>query len=304
MKNFRVLVLSALITLSASAKAEEHQVTVLSNYNYQSGESVGFSAGYQYFFQPNFAVQFGIDQSGELTKRTNSEELVGELDSLYFGASVKKPFNNSISSFASAGLMYVNESSNENLITSASTMPYLGLGFDLAITDNLAFTFKHQSQFSDQAYQDMHHLSFGLSYSFGTKHNDKIVRSKSIDRPNERSKTNPVVAVETPVVTPPSDSKSVSANSLPPITASDDFKRWAIQVGAFKNENNAHAFLLAFNKRTAQQYKDSADISFFDDMYRIIVRRFESKELAKSWQASVLVTQQIESYVLQVANED
>ncbi len=302
MKNFRVIVLSALITLSASAK--EHQVTVLSNYNYQSGESVGFSAGYQYFFQQNFAVQFGIDQSGELTKRTNSEELVGELDSLYFGASVKKPFNNSISSFASAGLMYVNESSNENLISSASTMPYLGLGFDLAITDNLAFTFKHQSQFSDQAYQDMHHLSFGLSYSFGTKHNDKIVRSKSIDKPNEPAKTIPVAVVETPVVTPPLGSKSVSSNSLPLRTANNDFKRWAVQVGAFKNENNASAFLVAFNNRTVQQYSDSADINFFDDMYRIIVRRFESKELAKSWQASVLATQQIESYVLQVANED
>ena len=303
MKNFPVIVLSALISLTASAN--EHQVTALSNYNYQSEGSVGFSAGYQYFFQPNFAVQVGVDHSGELTKLTNAEELYGEFDSIYLGASVKKPFNNMISSFASAGVIYVTDSTNQHLIADDSTLPYLGLGFDLAITDNLSFTFKHQSQFSNQAYQDMHHLSLGFSFSFGKKNKYKVVKTSAIENTKAPSNAEPSAVTEVPMVTKKnSNNKIISAASTSASTVSKDLKPWAIQVGAFRNESNARAFLVAFNNKTEQHYIDSADIIFYQDVFRIIIRRFESKEIAKSWQTSVLTPKQIESYVLQITYED
>ncbi|GLX86039.1 hypothetical protein tloyanaT_22920 [Thalassotalea loyana] len=296
--------------IPSSLLANEHQVYLLSSYNYQSASDVGFNAGYQYFFKPNFAFQVGVDQSGELEKETNTGTLYGEFESLYLGATMQKPFNDKITSFASAGVMYVTDTTNEEFLASESTLPYLGLGFNFALTNNFAVTLKHQSQFGNDAYRDMHSINFGITFKFGTE-NKITAKRKATTKPEQTQQSNIVNAsinkndnsvVNAPVV---ATAKSES-NDMDVVNSGESivYQQWHIQLGVFSNDENAKLFVKEIEEKIGLLDNHKLSIRPDKNVYRVIIDNFEDKASAKKWQLDTLTVNGIDGYVVQDSKKD
>jgi len=308
MKKYLYPLIATLIP--GSLLASEHQVYLLSSYNYQSASDVGFNGGYQYFFKPNFAIQLGVDHSGELEKETNTGTLYGEFESLYLGATMQKPFNDKITSFASAGVMYVTDTTNEEFLASESTLPYLGLGFNFAVTNNLAVTLKHQSQFGGDAYRDMHSINFGVTFKFGTE-NKITAKRKPTAKPVQTQPSNSVNAsnvendnavVSVPVVT---TTKSESNNSdFSNLDDSVVYQQWHIQLGVFSRLENAKLFVKELEDQVGLLDNHKLNIRPDQDVYRVIIGNFEDNASAKNWQLDRLTVNGIDGYVVQGSKKD
>ncbi|QOL26398.1 SPOR domain-containing protein [Thalassotalea sp. LPB0316] len=308
-----LIVSLSLFLISHLSYAEKHQVYLLSSYDYQSAQDVGFNAGYQYFFRPNFAVQMGFDHSGELEKYTNDALLVGEFDSLYFGATMQKQVNERFASFASVGAMYVTDSSNQAFLSDKSTLPYLGLGFNFAVSNNLAITLKHQSQFSNQAYKDMHSLNLGLTFSFGQSRNKTKTVNSSIQAVSgvDNNKIPPAAKTPIEMTTSLASAESNTLNEQADVNETDSIEQrvdsthnWYIQLGVFVTTSNAETFVKELKAHPNLVASDRLVTVMDGKLNRVLIGQFNNKKSATDWQTTHLMPLAIDSYVLQVKDKD
>ncbi|WP_206485917.1 SPOR domain-containing protein [Thalassotalea sp. G2M2-11] len=286
----------ALIFCTSSSNVyatQDHHVGFGFNYHLDQQSNPGFQAAYQWQFSNTFEIDTRLISSNDIEISNNDADIFGDFHRLTIGGNFIKRYNTELDIKAGTGLGFVFSSANNQLISDSAMAPYVMLGIDYQLTQDMVISFGQFSHFNRDQLGTNHSFFINLSISFGS--------SSPMFSTNSAKSAPPKRPIEQAVTPQPKFDSSLSvkqvenANKETQTVLAD--KLWYVQLGAFQSLANAQTTLARIQQQAPKLELITKQSKQY---YRVLTAGFNSKQRAEDHANMIKYQYSLSGYVTQL----